>query len=236
MPTWGYGGALPRTLPGYKDVDDLLVMDNNLSAALAAHSAYLNQFEVGKTVVFGHYQQDNNTDDEANEIEWVVLSNDGERTTLITVNALDYQPYMNEYSTSTWETCSLRKWLNDDFLNVAFTEKEKAQLETVTVVADKNPDNPQNRGNDTRDRVFLLSLQEVKKYFPSDSARICFPTAYAKAKGAYVGDTGATCWWLRLSENVYGSLGVYDDGTIDYDGVDCIEKDAVRPVIVLRLS
>lgn len=223
-------------IPGYKDVDDLLVMDNNLSAALAAHSAYLNQFEVGKTVVFGHYQQNNNTDDEANEIEWVVLANDGERTTLITVNALDYQPYMNEYSTSTWETCSLRKWLNDDFLNAAFTEKEKAQLETVTVVSDKNPDNPQNRGNDTRDRVFLLSIQEVKKYFPSDSARICFPTAYAKAKGAYVGDTGATCWWLRSSENVYGSPEVYDDGTIDSDGVDCIEENAVRPVIVLRLS
>ena len=53
-----------------------------------------------------------------------------------------------------WETCTLRKWLNSDFLNSVFTEDEKTKINTVLVSADKNPEFNSDPGSDTQDKVF----------------------------------------------------------------------------------
>ena len=62
----------------------------------------------------------------------------------------------------TWETCSLRKWLNDEFVNEAFSKKEQKYIPTVTVPAHKNPKYDTDPGKATKDKVFLLSAVEVK--------------------------------------------------------------------------
>ena len=91
------------------------------------------------------------------------------------------------------------------FLNNAFSAEEQAQIQNTTVSADKNPEYNTNPGNATTDKVFLLSINEVEKYFNSDEARKCAPTAYAKAQGAYTSDSyktasgAATCWWWLRS-------------------------------------
>lgn len=62
------------------------------------------------------------------------------------------------------ENCSLREWLNEEFYNSAFSNSEKEQILSVTVPADKNPEYDTNSGNDTEDKIFLLSVSEAKKY------------------------------------------------------------------------
>lgn len=200
---------------------------------------------VGDTITFGAYEQDNNTSNGKEAIEWTVLDKDGMSLLLISKQALDCQQYNTSYTDVTWESCSLRKWMNGTFLNKAFNAEEQAQIQNTTVSADKNPEYNTNPGNATTDKVFLLSINEVEKYFNSDEARKCAPTAYAKAQGAYTSDIyktasgAATCWWWLRSpgdRQTYAAY-VHNDGSVDYPG-DAVSLviDAVRPALWINLD
>lgn len=192
----------------------------------------------GEYIKFGAYEQDNNTANGKEDIEWLVLEVKDGKALVISKYALDCKPYNTSYTDVTWETCTLRKWLNNDFLGAAFSAEEKAMIPTVTVSADKNPEYSTNPGNATQDQVFLLSITEANTYFSSDSARQCKPTKYAVANGALESHIGNCCWWLRspgydqdFAANVYYVGDVLDYG-IYVDRVYC----AVRPALWIDLN
>ena len=155
---------------------------------------------VGDKIIFGTYEQDNDTSNGAEDIEWLVLAKENNKILVISDKALDCQRYNNigGYKT-TWALCSLRKWLNDSFFNAAFSEEERALIQSTTVSADRNPKYySTDPGNATTDKVFLLSINEAEKYFSDDQARVCAPTAYAKADREHLYTTSTVCsWWLR---------------------------------------
>lgn len=193
----------------------------------------------GDTVLFGEYEQDNNTSNGKEDVEWLVLEVKDGKALVVSKYALDCKQYNTRNTDVTWETCTLRKWLNNDFINAAFSSYEKAMIPTVTVSADKNSTNP---GNATQDQVFLLSITEANKYFGSDSARQCKPTDYAFANGAYVNSVNGNCgWWLRSpgvtqysahsAAYVHNSGGVYESGS-DVD----IGTSAVRPAMWISIK
>lgn len=221
----------------------LIALDGYKDSPIKANSIYdkykvekLKTAKAGDYVFFGKYEQDNNTSNGKEDIEWLVLEVKDGKVLLISKYALDCKPYNTGYTDITWETCTLRKWLNNDFINAAFSADEKAMIPTVTVSADKNPEYGTNPGNATQDRVFLLSITEANKYFNSNGARQCEPTDYAVANGARKVDSG-NYWWLR-------SPGYYQDAAafIYYDGDVCEvgERDdydyAVRPALWVNLS
>ena len=131
----------------------------------------------GDTVFFGAYEQDNNTSNGKEDVAWLVLAKENNKIFVISEKGLDCQPYnIEQYANITWETCTLRKWLNTDFINSAFSSDEKTKIPTVTVSADKKHGHSANPGNATQDQVFLLSITEANKYFNSTGARQCEPT------------------------------------------------------------
>lgn len=201
---------------------------------------------VGDIIVFGTYEQDNNISNGKENIKWLVLAKENNRVLVISDKALDCQPYNSSYTEEvTWENCSLRKWLNGTFLNKAFSTEEQAQIQNTTVSADNNPQYSTNPGNATTDKVFLLSINEVEKYFNSDEARKCAPTAYAKAQGASTNDTcktpsgAATCWWWLRSPGddqssaayVYFGGDVFELGNYVFSGLN-----AVRPAMWITID
>ena len=193
---------------------------------------------VGDIITFGHYEQDNNTSNGAEPIEWIVLEHKGDTAVLLSKYGLDARAYNEEYTEITWEGCTLRAWLNGEFLTSAFTTEEQRQLETVTVTADENPEYKTDPGKNTKDKVFLLSINEAEKYFSSDEARICFSSEYTKSRGVYTNDRGACWWWLRSPGNVsYYAASVGNVGSVYNRGnyVLC-DNGSVRPAVVLRLS
>ena len=116
--------------------------------------------------------------------------------------------------------------------------EEQERLQTVTATADKNPSYSTDPGKATQDRVYLLSIPEAEKYFSTDKARICTPTAYAKARGAGTSSSGTCRWWLR-SPGYYSdrAASVYSGGSIHYLGDHGLNSNfAVRPVVVVGLS
>ena len=184
------------------------------------------------TIYFGRYIQAKNGSPEP--IEWQVLARENGRMLVISKYALDCQPYSTSYTSVTWETCSLRKWLNGSFFNAAFSSEEKKSRIRSTVTADKNPSYSTSPGKNTMDKVFLLSIDEVNKYFSSDSARQCHGTAYCFAQGAYKSAYSVCLWWLRTpgvnshyAASVEPGNSVRDDGTV----VD-VRDYAVRPALL----
>ena len=186
----------------------------------------------GGKVVFGSYPQGKNTD-KKEKIEWLVLEKQGGKALLLSKYGLDCQKYNEEHKPVTWETCTLRKWLNDTFLNTAFEEVERSMILTVDVPADKNPKYSTESGNQTQDQVLLLSIQEAEKYFFSDAERVCEETAYAKENGAYEGGNGASCWRLRSpGYDAYYAATVGNYGAVNVIGLDVdVANIVVRPAL-----
>lgn len=125
--------------------------------------AYAGDFAIGSYVSFGIYPQTASGDD-ATPIEWLVLDIIGNEALLMSRYGLDAIPYNTSRTAITWDECSLRKWLNDDFIRCAFDDDEQAAILTSDI---PNNDKQQysdwetNGGNNTQDKLFLLSYAQA---------------------------------------------------------------------------
>lgn len=180
--------------------------------------------QVGDTVYFGTYEQDGFPENGQEPIEWQILDKQDGKVLLLSINALDSRPYHKENVNVTWKDASIRSWLNGLFCEMAFYGAPKDQiLETATEEG-------------TQDKVFLLSLEEVKKYFPEQGMRCCFTTDYAIAQGAYADTVGRGWWLLRTAANRSDYvISINCDGAIDQDGGRVASnKGSVRPAMWVR--
>ena len=193
---------------------------------------------VGNIVRFGHYEQDNNLENGQEEIEWIVLDVQEGKSLLISRYGLSSRPYNTVSGSVTWESCTLRRWLNKDFLQTAFEPAEQLAILITNVDNSK----PSRGGNDTQDQFFLLSYHEAFLYFQSNDTRQCAPTDYAEEQGAstsinYKVDGRATGWWWLRSPgtNRLNSAGIYYDGLLR-NGYYNSERICVRPAFWINLE
>ncbi len=186
----------------YKSADEgelsLPAVENKPSPVESA-SVYIEaSYEVGSYVKIGRYPQYGG--DAPEPIEWLVLDNDGKQALLLSRFGLDSKPFHHEKVDISWRDCDLRKWLNSDFLDTAFTDDER------NWIAESNTGNAKD---ETLDKVFCLSLSEANKYFGNvtenmgckekwhsdieeadwwvNRERSCPPTSYAISHGAVQG-------------------------------------------------
>ncbi|MBQ4424831.1 MAG: leucine-rich repeat protein [Lachnospiraceae bacterium] len=238
--------SLEFSLEGYKTVkvDDLLIEYDKLTelpdpVEMIKEGSQLRP-EVGDLVEFGHYEQDNDPENGPEVIQWRVLDVVDGKALLVSRTCLAAQPYNEVYTDITWEQCTLRKWLNEDFLKEAFSAEEQ---EDIILSCVKNDDNPQSHkpgGNDTTDKVFLLSITEAEAYFDSDAARMCLPSRYAlKQQPKMPVENGGCWWWLRSPGGTTKyAVDVMPNGsirTISGANVNVIYW-AVRPALWLDLE
>ena len=170
--------------------------------------------QYGDIIEFGNYEQDNNISNGKENIEWFVLEKQDDKVLVISKYGLDAKPYNTEDEDVTWETCSLRSWLNNEFTNNAFSEDEKVLLSS----------------NYTQGKVFILSTAEANKYLISSSVKLCKSTTYADANGVYVYGDGNCQWWVRslgYRQAYTASGGLYN---VNYG------KIAVRPAMWIDLN
>ncbi len=210
-----------------------------------AAASGLTDVKVGKTVDFGQYEQENNMANGKEAIVWRVLAVKDEKALLLTDKLLDVKPYNIENKDITWETSTLRKWLNEDFLNNAFTAGEQAAIAATTLLNKDNDDDWTDGGNNTNDKVFLLSREEAEMYLASVSARIAQGTIWAQNN--FMGVAGDIPpdnmqWWLRsVGYKQNAACMVFEDGTISDGSLTfglsnvSIESIGVRPALWVNL-
>ncbi len=223
-------------------------------------------------VWFGNYwQEDTNGDGKADKndgkqpIKWRVLSVEGDEAFLLADKNLDCQKYNETETSVTWETSRIRSWLNgygaeankdgkdyrdDNFLSNAFSEDERSAIKTTSVVNNANPVHGTEGGNDTSDKVYLLSIDEVAnvKYgfvsSRSDNAesRRATNTAFTKGQGAwtsaYAEDVRNGYWWLRSPGGDSGNASIMSFlGSVLTYGYNAYHRyGAVRPALHLNLK
>lgn len=156
-------------------------------------------YEVGRTYWF-HVET----------IAWTVLAKDADGVLLMAQKVLAAHEYNKTVQAdNTWENSDIRAWLNGAFADAAFTAKEKASiLLSDTPNADSFiPGTTGVGGNDTTDKVFLPSIEEITDkslgflnadydhyddfgnyvgYYAKEAKRQAFSTDFAKGQGVWV--------------------------------------------------
>ena len=215
-------------------------------------------------IYFGTYQQssDGSGGYNTNPIKWRVLENANGQLFLLSDQNLDVFQYHTDSESVTWEKSTMRSWLNgysaeqntggssgidytsDNFIGTAFSEKEQKAIADTTVVNDDNPTYGTEGGENTNDKIFLLSIAEAQNssYFADDNSRIATNTAYVADGGKIDGGMSvvgeADYWWLRSPGNdAYDAAYVYYDGGVSSRGRDVsYGSAAVRPAFNLNLN
>jgi len=159
-------------------------------------------------------------------VEWLVLDVQPDKALLIAKDCLMKVAYNNKNQDITWERCSLRNELLPQLLEQIFNDTERGR---VLPYKNRNPDNAKRSipgGNDTTDKLFLLSIDEATQYFPYDDARI------ARLDGK------AVWWWLRSPGISSDSAALVDtDGDVYDLGIDVSwSEGGVRPAFWLNLK
>ena len=190
--------------------------------------------QVGGKVPFGQYPQGANG--EVQPLVWRVLAVENGRALLITDKLIDYVKYNESLTNVTWETCTLRKWMNNDFISKAFSSDQQAQIATVTNQNSNNPEYGTKGGKPTQDKIFALSIEEANRYFSSNSDRKAYTTDYAHKRGSD-SDDRSDWWWLRSpGDNSDDAAYVISYGDFDQRGSLVHNYQvAVRPAFWLNL-
>ncbi|WP_201779742.1 DUF6273 domain-containing protein [Oxobacter pfennigii] len=212
----------------------------------------------GEIITFGTYPQTASGAD-ATPIKWRVLQNSGNELFILSEDILDCRRYHGrtmditwyDCVDITWHDCDLRKWLNGEFYNTAFTAEEKKLIKTAHCT-DNGEDTP-----DTEDKVFLLSVNEIKdtsdkqgkdlrRTVGTDFAKLkkpdgCKLRPYDKTnKNNYIirngEEVGCAWWWLRTQGNKPSrAYFIGTNSSIRSYGNNSIAGYGVRPALKVNL-
>lgn len=186
-----------------------------------------NKVIIGNLLEFGYITHEENK--EKRPILWEILDIKSNRLLLISKFAITLSSFV-ENGIALWEICSLRKWLNKSFFESAFNEKDKDLIVATSVLTNKYFNTLQTK--ETKDRLFLLSIDEVKKYYKNPLKRICFDMPSLKKDE----QKKELWWWLRSPcYDLYNASFVNAEGDIIDGGAFGNALGAVRPALWIEL-
>ncbi len=179
--------------------------------------------DVGDPVLFGDYEQDGDSSNGKELIEWIVLAKEEGRLMLISRYGLDGREFSSQSGECYWEISTLRSWLNGRFPDNSFSNEDPSDVLQSTLINYRYPP-AESEDEDvselileeytTNDRVFLLDSQELNAYFPEESDRECKATEFAIENGVTANADNSCNWWLRspgserdLNEYVWNQYG-----------------------------
>lgn len=271
-------GLISRLTRAYKFDDKPVRLDGSLYVMFEvpakckpgdAHFAVAHGYKIGEPYWF-----------RCEAIRWRVLEKNDEGMLLFADRVLDARPYNTVKTDSvTWETSSIRAWLNSSFIDLAFDAAEQAYILTSDT---PNADNPVHGsyngkasayagdflggypyqgtegGNDTTDKVFLPSFDEITDkslgfnkdcnkygdfgqfvgYYETDPARRATASAYAKCRGAWAnydettGVSETVRYWLRTPGYEAGyAAAVLEDGRVSTGWEVDYDIVGIRPML-----
>ena len=193
-----------------------------------------------ETIFFGGYK-------------WLLLDKQEDKALILLAEIQEMRAFHTRFGSAKWETCTLRKYLNNKFYQ-SFTADEQARILETKI--DNPPNLEQARilalemktGNppdliqkapgedDTLDNVFLLSLDEIDKYF-NYSGSYYTETGWHRFSKVYDNARAANeIWWLRSPGGYDRSVAVIDsDGSVDASGDYLRYVSGVRPAMWIKL-
>ena len=205
----------------------------------------ISKADVNDYVFFGSYEQDNNTTNGTEPIEWIVLEKQSGKILLFSRYGLDLQKFSDSSTEGvSWENSLIRTWLNGTFIDEAFNKEDLNEILQTTLLntqlsfdedaeitntEEVDPEEGKQTAlfQKTRDRVFLLNQEEVETYLPDADSRICKSSEYASNE--------ANGWWLRSADSEKnGTIQIVLNEDGSFEDVSCEENNIVRPAIWIK--
>lgn len=167
---------------------------------------------VFRTIHFGEFYKAETYEKE--KIEWLVLNEDEEKLFVVSKKAILSRRF--DKNGRKWNDSEIRQWLNTDFINEAFSHYEQPSIiktdVTTTFVTEEPCAGYECADIHTQDKIFLLSAEEVERYFPEKVSRIQEKSDLA----SYTLEEDrkhTNAWWLRNTGGFSGAaLLVLEDG------------------------
>lgn len=187
--------------------------DYRNSAVMVERCDILMNFQVGSTVTFGSYA--------GSPIRWRVCDTNGKMRMLLAEDIVLERPYNDLRVDTYWQTATLRKWLNKEFLQEAFTPEQRLMVMATRRTNEPNEIFYTNAGLATMDKVFVLSKRELDQYLPEKSERVL-----------------GKWWWLRTpGDNLLAVEAVDEQGEAYLHGVNVnYAAGGVRPAMWVLLK
>ena len=171
-------------------------------------------YSTGESITFGSYEQDGDLSNGNEPIEWIVLDSNDHGTLVLSYYALGYESFSNDRTEGhVWKDSVLRKWLNKDFYSSAFSSDEQNLILTTKLSNSGNSVHGTDGGEDTEDRVFVLSIDEVKEYV-NHNRRITYITWHSRVNNGLTDPIHSNgCWWWLRSPGETTKKAAYVDGS-----------------------
>lgn len=192
----------------------------------------MNEKAAFKTIHFGNFYKDETYEKE--KIEWLVLSEDEDRLFIVSKKSIVFRRF--DKDGRRWNDSEIRQWLNADFINEAFSHYEQPSIiktdVTTTFVTEEPCAGYECADIHTQDRIFLLSVEEVERYFPEKVSRIQKKSGLAsyalEEERKYT-----NAWWLRNTGGFSGAaLLVLEDGNF-YGDASTQNIEGIRPAMYI---
>lgn len=193
----------------------------------------LSKYKIGSVHKIGFYPT------RKDEMLWTVIDKTEDKALVICNNIIDCRKFNDSYKdTATWDNCSLRSWLNNEFIKNYFMMFESEKIITVYHQVTKNPTYKTSRGEGTYDKIFLLSIDEANTYFPNSDSTKCKVTPYARKNGAYADTSDYGYWWLRTTGELINETSyVFYSGGVSTKGYDATGTIfGVRPAMWIKMQ
>lgn len=172
-------------------------------------------------------------------IKWRVIKCENGEALLLSDIVLDKQKYNKRLKKVTWEKSTLRKWLNKKFMNRAFSSSEQEAIRTTKVINEDNYYYKTDGGNDTLDKIYLLSLSETDEAKETEEAKeYGFTDSYGMTikYSNYADLDDYQYWWLRTPGEKNISAAAVDMSGKAYGGGGESDMElGIRPVLHLNL-
>ena len=106
-------------------------------------------------------------------VVWRVVDISDRRALLVSEGIIGAQAFNKQINPEiTWEKCDLRTWLEEEFFSKAFSAEEKSLIVCIEAPNDSEAPRRWKGYEGTQDKVFILSRNEIEKYFLTDKDRI----------------------------------------------------------------
>lgn len=208
---------------------------------------------VGDRIYFGHYAQNYDGKDNS-PIAWIVLERNKDTALIISEKVLELMPFHDNMDGALWGKSSIRKWLNNDFVNSAFSETERKSI--IQAGSSRLINSKTLQSND---KIFFLDITEARKYFLSSDTfeakasscenikttskyRNAAVTVFANREHVdyiplYEKDNNIS-WWLRTSNEGKRWAEYVSDSNSMFTtySTNCTDENGIRPALVLDLS
>ena len=230
------------------------INDINSIRTINSYERFCN-VEAIDSFIFGKHS----INDKELDIEWIILKKENDRALIVSKYIIDGLIFGNN---NEWDKSTIRTWLNEDFYNNSFSDKEKAYI-NETIINTKGPEYVKENYNvTTTDKIFLLSNEEINQYFDDYGStnklatstcckevldRITDESYYTKSF------TNRISWFLRNPGQQPGLSNEETNTVLDYDTyvsnvdkrgyctiydceVECNKKYGIRPAMWINID